>query len=75
MNVPNGAPMFFVESNENWNYRDHKGNEIAVISFTVEDAVKLHRQLKDSGVQSRNNQGISRESAGSSCYTIQAAIC
>lgn len=65
MIVPNGAPIFFVESNDNWNYKDLKGNEIAVLSFTVEDALKLHRQLKDNGVQveeqPRDIPGIGRE--------------
>lgn len=50
MKVPNGAPLFFVESNENWNFKDVNGNEIAIISFQVDDAENLHSALSNNNV-------------------------
>jgi predicted enzyme related to lactoylglutathione lyase len=51
MKVPSGAPLFFVESNDNWTFSDNKGNESAALSFLVEDANKLHSQLKENKVE------------------------
>jgi predicted enzyme related to lactoylglutathione lyase len=47
MKVPNGAPLFFVESSVNWNFKDVNGNECAILSFRVEDADKLHSILSN----------------------------
>jgi len=45
MKVPNSAPIFFVETNETWNFKDQHGNECAVLSFIVDDAERLHKEL------------------------------
>ncbi|XEC92940.1 VOC family protein [Paenibacillus tarimensis] len=50
MKVPNGAPIFFVESEDTWNFMDEKGEPCAVLSFVVEDADKLHTDLKQAKV-------------------------
>ncbi|WP_078554434.1 VOC family protein [Bacillus alkalicellulosilyticus] len=65
MKVPNSAPIFFVESKDTWNYKDINGNEYAVLSFIVEDAEKLHRELNEANVHTEETvrfiDGIGKE--------------
>ena len=65
LKVPNGAPIFFVESDETWNYKDKNGNPCAVLSFVIEDAEKLHSELKQSKIDVeesvRTISGIGKE--------------
>ncbi len=65
MKVPNGAPIFFVESNDTWNFTSTDGDDCAVLSLIVKDAEALFKQLREAEViteQSiRTIGGIGRE--------------
>lgn len=65
LRVPNGAPIVFIESEDTWNFTDKKGESCAVLSFIVEDAEKLHTELKRAQVMieetSRTIPGIGKE--------------
>jgi predicted enzyme related to lactoylglutathione lyase len=50
MHTSSAPPIFFIESNVCWNYRDVNDNECAVLSFIIDDADQLHKKLLNNNV-------------------------